>query len=91
MPVKLVELAAPRLGVEALDVARLGHRQRRVDEDLDEFALGQQLARHPRSERKGEMKATSTIRPASTISLADLGDAADILHPVGIGEAQIAG
>ena len=36
------------------------------------------------------MKETSTIRPASTISFADLGDAADVLDAVGVGEAEIA-
>ena len=43
-----------------------------------------------RSERNGEMNETSTISPASTNSLADLGDAADVLDPVGIGEAEVA-
>ena len=42
-----------------------------------------------RSARNGEMKATSTIRPASAISLATSADAADVLHAVGVGEAQI--
>ena len=37
------------------------------------------------------MKAVMTISPASVISLRDLADAADILDPVGIGEAEIAG
>ena len=40
------QLAGPRLGVEALDVAPLGLGQRRVDEDLDELALGQHRADH---------------------------------------------
>ena len=35
------------------------------------------------------MNETSTISPASTMSFADFGDAADVLHAVGIGEAQI--
>ena len=36
------------------------------------------------------MNDTSTISPASTISLRDLGDAADVLDPVGVGEAEVA-
>jgi hypothetical protein len=36
------------------------------------------------------MKETSTIRPASAHQLGHLGDAADVLHPVGIGEAEVA-
>ena len=35
------------------------------------------------------MKETSTISPASTMSFDYLGDAADVLDAVGIGEAQI--
>ena len=35
------------------------------------------------------MNDTSTIRPASTISLRDLGDAADVLDAVGVGEAEV--
>ena len=36
------------------------------------------------------MKRTSTISPASAISLRDFGDAADVLDAVGVGEAEIA-
>ena len=43
-----------------------------------------------RSARNGEMNETSTIRPASTISLRHLGDAADVLDAVGVGEAEVA-
>ena len=42
-----------------------------------------------RSARNGEMNDTSTIRPASTISLRHLGDAADVLDAVGVGEAEV--
>ena len=40
------QVAGTRLGVQPLDVARLGHGQRRVDEHLDEFALAEQRPRH---------------------------------------------
>ena len=43
---EVLELARARLLVEALHVARLGHGERRVDEDLDELALGQHRADH---------------------------------------------
>ena len=42
-----------------------------------------------RSERNGEMNETITISPASTNSLRHLGDAADVLHAVGVGEAEV--
>jgi hypothetical protein len=35
------------------------------------------------------MNETSTIRPASTISLRHLGHAADVLDAVGVGEAEV--
>ena len=43
-----------------------------------------------RSARYGEMNDTMTISPASTNRRDDLGDAADVFHPVGFREAQIA-
>ena len=43
-----------------------------------------------RSARKGEMKETMTISPASAISLRHFGDAADVLDAVGVGEAEVA-
>jgi hypothetical protein len=45
----------------------LGHLQRRVDEDLHELAAPMRSRAIRRSLRKGEMKDTSTISPASTI------------------------
>ena len=71
MPVKFFSSPGAGLLVEALDVARLGLAERRVDVDLDELALGAS-ARGPSRARRGtgEMKAVSTIRPASAISLA---------------------
>ena len=36
------------------------------------------------------MNDTSTTSPASTMSAGDLGDAADVLDPVGVGEAEVA-
>ena len=43
-----------------------------------------------RSARNGEMSETSTMRPASAIERGDLGRAADVLDPVGRGEAEVA-
>src|SRR5581483_7746979 len=43
---EIVQIAAPRLAVEALGVALLANVERRVDEDLDELALLQDVARH---------------------------------------------
>ncbi len=84
------ELAAPRLGVEALDVARLGDLERRVDEHLDELALAD-AARGPsaRSARNGEMNDDEHDQAGVDHQLGDLGDAADVLDPVGVGEAEV--
>ena len=91
MPVKSVELAAARLAVEALRVALLGDRERGVDEDLDELAGLEQAARQlalaaeRRDERDQHDQAGVDHQPR------DLGDAADVLDAVGVGEAEVAG
>ena len=88
MPVKF--LSSPRRAfVEALRVALLGHRERRVDEDLEELALREQLARHPPlgAERRDERDEHD--QAGVDHQLGDLGDAADVLDPVGVGEAEV--
>ena len=67
---EVLDLAAARLLVEALRIALLGDRERRVDEDLDELALASRPRAMRRSARNGEMNAVRTIRPASTMSFA---------------------
>ena len=91
MPVKFFELAAPRLLVEPLRVARLGDLERRVDEDLDELALARP-ARAPsaRSARNGEMKDDEHDQAGVDHQLRHLADAADVLDAVGVGEAEVA-
>ena len=42
-----------------------------------------------RSARNGEMKLTSTIRPGIDHQLRHLGDAADVLDAVLVGEAEV--
>ncbi len=87
---EVLQLAGAGLLVEALHVARLGHRQRRVDEDLDELAVAP-AARAPcrRSARNGEMKRDQHDQAGVDHQLGDLGDAADVLDPVVVGEAQV--
>ena len=86
---EVLEVAAPRLLVEALGVPLLGHAERRVHEHLAELVLLHQLARQPpfRAERRDERhqhdQAGIHHQPR------DLGDAADVLDAVGFGEAQV--
>src|SRR6185312_16072862 len=53
---EILELAGPRLGVEALRVALLGLGERRIDEDLEKLALGEHPPHHVPlgSERRDE-------------------------------------
>ena len=87
---EILELAGPRLGVKALGVALLRLGQRRIDEDLDELALRKHLAHHVAlgAERRDEGgqhdEAGVGHQPR------DFADPADILDPVGLGEAEIA-
>ena len=89
MPVKLDQLAPPGLAVEALGVALLGDLERRVDVDLDElarldpFACHLPLGAERRDERHEHDQAGVDHQPG------DLGDAADVLDAVGIGEAEV--
>jgi hypothetical protein len=55
-----------------------GRHLRRIDEDLDEIAVGSMRRAISRSTRNA-LKAVSTISPASIISFA-LADAADIFR-----------
>src|SRR3954466_13881881 len=50
---EVLQVAAPRLLVEAFWIAPLGHVERRVDEDLDELPLAQQRPRHLSLRTKG--------------------------------------
>ena len=87
---EMLDLARPRLLVEALRVALLDDVERRVDEDLEELAGADQLARHPplRAERRDE--GDEHDQPGVDEELRRLGDAADVLDAVGVGEAEVA-
>jgi hypothetical protein len=65
-----VNRTASRLGEEPLGIAPLAFRERRIDEELDELSLPDQLRTICRSTWNREMKAQSKISPASTKSLA---------------------
>jgi hypothetical protein len=89
MPVKFGSWPARALAYRPLTSrARLG--QRRVDEDLDELAGSNSARAGRRSARNGEMKLTSTIRPASTISLATSATRRMFSTRSGVGEAEVA-
>ncbi len=62
---------------------------RRIDEDLDELALAHQLARHAPLGAEGRDEGHQHDQAGIHEQLGGLAHAADILHPVGIGEAQI--
>ena len=87
---EVADLARPRLAVEALGVAPFAQRQRGVHEHLDELALLHQAARHPPLVAERRDQRDQNDQPGIDEQLRHLGDAADVLHPVGIGEAQVA-
>ena len=80
-----------RLGlfIKALGVTLHADFQRRVDKNLDEFGCANQLARHAPlgTERRDERHQHN--QAGIDEQLGGLADAADILHPVGVGETQI--
>src|ERR1700736_3481925 len=86
---KILQLAAARLAIEALDVPPFGLGERRVHEDLDELVSGQEGARAPalrpegRDERYEDDEARIHHEPG------DLGHAPDVLHPVLFREPQV--
>ena len=63
---------------------------RRIDEDLDELARAQQLARHAPLGAERRDEGDQHDQAGIDEQLGRLADAADVLHPVGIGEAEIA-
>src|SRR3954468_2756156 len=77
------------LGIEPLRIAAGALVERRVDEDLDELARRHQLARQlpfcPERRDEGDQHD----QPGIGHQLGNLGDAANILDPVGITKAQI--
>ena len=85
----MADQPCPRLAVEALGVARLADLERRIDIDLDELALLEQLARHPPlgAERRDERHHDD--QTGLHKQLRRLSHAADILHPVRVGKAEI--
>ena len=85
---EVLELAAPGLLVQALGIALLGDRERRVDEDLDELAR-RPAARAPSAlGAEGRDEGGDDDEAGVDHQLGHLGDAADVLDPVGVGEAR---
>ena len=62
---------------------------RGVDEHFQELALAQELARHAALGAEGRDESGEHDQAGIHEQLGGLAHAADIFHPVGIGEAQI--
>src|SRR3546814_5675419 len=69
------------LGVQALDVTLFGDFQRRVDEDLDELAVLEQLARHPPLCPERGNEADQHDQAGIDHEPRGLGYATDVFHP----------
>ena len=87
---KFLIVAGPGFFVKALGIARHADLQRRIDEYLDELAATHQFARHAALGPEGRDEGHQNDQPGIEEQFGGLADAADILHPVGVGEAQVA-
>ena len=86
---EVLELAGARLLVEALDVA-LSATASGVSMKISMNSPSGSIARTiSRSARNGEMKAVMHDQAGIGHQLRDFADAADVLDPVGLGEAQV--
>src|SRR6185437_12109488 len=63
---EVLDLALQGARVEPFRVALPADLERRIDVDLDELALGNELAHHAPLRAEGEMNEQSTMAPAST-------------------------
>ena len=86
---EILDLAGQRLLVEALGIARDTILKRRIDENLDEFALVHEFAHHPAVGSEGRDEGAENDQPRIGHQLRHLADAADVLDPIGLGEAKI--
>ena len=86
---EVLQLALPRLAVEALGIASFALGERRVDEDLHELVALQALARQPSlgAERRDERDQHDQAGIGHQVGRLD--HAPDVLDPVGVGEAQV--
>ena len=82
MPVKFFSSPRRALLVQALDVAALGLGERRVDEDLDELARREQVARHAPLGAERRDEGHQHDQAGVDHEPRDLGDAADVLDPI---------
>ena len=87
---EVLDRAAERPGVEALRVAPGAFLEGRVDEDLDEFALGHQFARHAPLGAERRDEGDDDDQPGVGHQPRHFGDAADVLDAVLVGEAEVA-
>src|SRR4051812_14320196 len=89
-PGEVLDRTAQRALVEALRVAPGAFLERRVDEHLDELALAHDRAGEVALGAKRRDERYDHDQPGIRHQPRHLGDAADVLNPVGLGEAEIA-
>jgi hypothetical protein len=87
---EVLQLAAAGLGVEPLGVPTLALGERCIDEYLEEFARREQTPRHPSLVAEGRDEGHQHDEAGVGHQPGHLGDATDVLDPVGLGESQIA-
>ena len=87
---EVLQRAAERPRVEPLGVAPGAFLEGRVDEDLDELALGHQFARHAPLGAERRDEGNDDDQPGVGHQPRHFGDAADVLDAVLVGEAEIA-
>lgn len=87
---EILDLSGLGLGVKALRVAPHAFVDRRVNEDLDEFALRHQAPHHLALGVIGRDERANDDQTGLGQQLRYFAGAADILDPVGLGEAEVA-
>ena len=84
------QLARARQFVKAFGIARLANLDGRVDVDLDELVRGDEIAGHPPLAAERRDEAHKHNQTSLDHQLRDLGDTANVLDPIFVGEAEIA-
>src|SRR5262245_14855892 len=78
-----------RLAVETLGIARLAHFERSIDENLDELASIEQVTGHAPLRAEGRDERHHNDEAGIDEEPRRLGHTANVLDPVGVGEAEI--
>ena len=86
---EILDLAAPRFGIEAFDIAFFANRERRINEDFEKLTFRKKAPRQ-RSvifKRRNERHKYDEARIHH--ELGHFGHAADIFNPICFGKAKI--